>query len=321
MVLVSFLAGFISASTLLLLHFKREKQKWKLQKIKESSIFHLVERSKDIIYYFDFYPVFKHRYTSPSVEYFLGKGMLERLYNNPDTPFEIIHPDDYNIMDNKAKGNLDYSKPIVQRLQGMDGQYKCFEEHATPIFENGKLIAIQGIMRNIDEKMALQQDLNYRISHDGLTDIYNRHYFDQMMEKYNESTNTTVGMVLCDLDELKYLNDHFGHRMGDTLIKEVAKLLNEYFEDDAVVARVGGDEFAIIIVNQDKAYIEEICQNLFAKIDQYNQTQDEFQMKLSIGFAFSESSIGQMEHLFADADARMYENKREKKEQLLIRNR
>lgn len=317
--MMSFSVGFISAGALLFLYIKREKQKWKIKTMKESSIFQLVESSKDIIYYYE--SAFNYHYTSPSVEYFLGKGMLDRLYNNSNTPFEIVHPDDLEIMRKKATGKIDYSKPIIQRLQDMDGNYKYFEEYATPIYENGQIIAVQGIMRNIDEKMALQQDLQYRISHDGLTDIHNRHYFDQEMNKYNELINTTVGMILCDLDELKCLNDHFGHKMGDTLIKEAAKLLSDYFVEAEVVSRVGGDEFAIIIVNQDKAYIEEICQNLFAKIDQYNQTQDEFQMKLSIGFAFSECSIGQMEHLFAEADARMYENKREKKEQLLIKNR
>lgn len=80
------------------------------------------------------------------------------------------------------------------------------------MFEKGELIAIHGIIRNIDEKVKLQQDLEYRITHDALTNIYNREFFEQSMEKYNNHVNTSVAIILCDLDELKYLNDNHGHK-------------------------------------------------------------------------------------------------------------
>ena len=148
--------------------------------------------------------------------------MLARLYSNPNTPLEMVHPDDFELMMKKVSGELYYSQSIIQRFQDMDGHYKWFEEYVTPIYENGEIIAIQGIMRNIDDHMALQQDLEYRVLHDGLTDIYNRYYFDQKKQEYNESINSSVGIIVCDLDELMYLNDHFGHKMGDLLIKEFA---------------------------------------------------------------------------------------------------
>lgn len=307
--IVYFSLGILTGSLLMLLYILRMRMKWKLKYQKENSIFQLVESSKDIIYYFEVKPKFIPRYASPSVDVFLGKGMLARLYSNPNTPLEMVHPDDFELMMKKVSGELDYSQSIIQRFQDMDGHYKWFEEYVTPIYENGEIIAIQGIMRNIDDHMALQQDLEYRVLHDGLTDIYNRYYFDQKKQEYNESINSSVGIIVCDLDELKYLNDHFGHKMGDLLIKECAKLLKDYFKEDGSVSRLGGDEFAIIVVNQSKDYIEDLCKKLPATIDEYNKTQDDIQIKLSMGFAYCDRSLGKMEQLFDEADAKMYKHK------------
>lgn len=316
--MVYFSLGIIVGTIILLiLYIKYEKAKRK-DKIKhENKIFQLVERSKDIIYYYELKPKYKHRYTSPSVEHFLGKGTLAALENNPNTPFDIIHPDDYEIMYKKTTGDIDYNKGIIQRLRDTEGNYKWFEEYATPIYENGELIAVQGIMRNIDEKVKLEQDLQYRITHDVLTDIYNRDFFERTMEKYDKDFDTTVAIILCDLDELKYLNDNYGHKKGDILIKESAQLLNQHFSENAIVSRIGGDEFAIILVNIEQAQVESLCKKLSEEITKYNVSSEDIEIKMSVGYAYSEHSIGEMEHLFTEADQHMYQDKRAKKQKQL----
>src|SRR5690606_17391806 len=143
----------------------------------------LVELSKDIIYYCEVKPEIKYRYVSPSVNKFMGPGIMEDSYKNPKITFERIHPDDYEILSKKISGDLDYSKPLIQRWKNEKGEYIWFEEYATPIYEKGDLIAVQGIIRNIDEKIKLQQDLEYRIVHDALTDIHNREFFEQTLKK------------------------------------------------------------------------------------------------------------------------------------------
>lgn len=312
--MIYFIVGMIVGMIILLIHNKYEKTKWKNTFNHKNTIFQLVERSKDIIYYYELKPVYKHRYTSPAVEHLLGKGTLEALENNPDTPFNIIHPDDYEIMYKKITGDIDYNKGIIQRLRDTEGNYKWFEEHTTPIYENGELIAVQGIMRNIDEKVKLEQDLQYRITHDVLTDVYNRDFFEQTMGKYDKDFDTAVAIILCDLDELKFLNDNYGHKKGDLLIKESAQLLNRYFSNKAVVSRVGGDEFAIILVNTEQAQVESLCKKLSEEISKYNVSSEDLEIKMSIGYAYSKHSLGQMECLFTEADQQMYQNKRAKKQ-------
>jgi diguanylate cyclase (GGDEF)-like protein/PAS domain S-box-containing protein len=298
---------------------KYEKAKWTARFENEKRIFQLVENSKDIVYYYQVKPELQFRYVSPSINKFLGQGILEEAYENPYSPFERIHPDDYEILSKKINGDLDYSQTLIQRWKDDKGNYRWFEEYTTPIYEKGELIAVQGIIRNIDEKVKLQQDLEYRITHDALTNIYNREFFEQIMEKYNNHIDTSVAIILCDLDELKYLNDNYGHKKGDFLIKESANLLNRFSSENTIVARMGGDEFAIFIIETDKEEVEHLCHKLSEEISEYNINSKDIKIKMSMGYAFSKHSIGKMESLFAEADKNMYQDKYAKKEQNLIK--
>ncbi|MGM9949287.1 MAG: diguanylate cyclase domain-containing protein [Lysinibacillus sp.] len=317
MKMIYFSLGLLAGIIILLIYMKHEKAKRKTKFIDESIIFQLAERSKDILYYFEVKPEYRHKYISPSVEDFLGKGLLEKLEENPNIPFELIHPDDYDILAKKASGGIDYSKGIIQRLQDSEGNYRWFEEYATPIYEKGELIAVHGIMRNIDEKVELQKRLEYRITHDPLTDIYNRDFFEQCMEKYNKYIDAPVAIMVCDLDELKYVNDHHGHKQGDVLIKESARLLHRYFSRNAIVSRIGGDEFAIILINLDRVQVDFLCEKLSEEIREYNTVHRDAKINMSVGYAFNDHSLREMESLFTEADENMYREKRLKKEQYI----
>lgn len=170
-------------------------------------------------------------------------------------------------------------------------------------------MALQGILRNINEKMKLQSELEYRINHDDLTGLYNRGYFEKNLEQYDLSENSSVAVIICDLDELKYVNDHYGHKAGDLLIKTTANLLNEYSSDTTIVARLGGDEFALLLTDTTQENVEEVVQSISYKVNSHKIESITVKIKLSIGFAFSADSINNAERLFIDADKDMYRNK------------
>lgn len=314
MELYYFLLGLVIGSITYAAYARLRKNKFQKESI--SSI--LVERSKDIIYYYELKPVYKHVYTSPSVDFFLGEGTLDALYRDSNMPFEMIHPDDFAIMKQKTSGTINYNEGIIQRIKGTDGVYKWFEEYTTPIYKNGEIVAVQGIMRNIDDKIKLEKDLNYRVSHDALTDIYNRNYFEQMMGYYNQKENASLGLVLCDLDRLKYVNDTYGHKKGDQLIQAAAQLLKSVFSENAIVSRVGGDEFVILLPQTTLPQIELLCDQLREKISHSPSFTDELHLHMSIGTAFSEQSLGKTESLYVEADLKMYEDKRQKSQQPTI---
>lgn len=318
MKLFYFSLGLIVGLIIYQIYIKYVQVKKKTKGDIENRIFQLVESAIDIIYYFEVKPDFKHVYISPSIEYFLGEGIMDDLYNDPNGILKRTHPEDLEVMTRKVSGDIDYSKGIVQRIKDNQGTYRWFEEYITPIYEDGELTAVQGFMRNIDDKVKLQQDLEHRIVHDTLTDIHNRYFFDKIMDKYNKYMNTSVAIILCDLDELKYVNDNFGHKKGDVLIQQSAKLLKQYFTKNAIVSRIGGDEFAIVMISTDKAQVESLCENLDEYISQYNTHNQAFNIKISIGYAFNEHSLGEMESIFTEAEKNMYQHKRSKKENNLI---
>jgi diguanylate cyclase (GGDEF)-like protein/PAS domain S-box-containing protein len=273
----------------------------------------LVENSRDIIYHCKLKPTLKFKYLSPSIETILGRKLIEKSMKNPYIIFERVHPDDYYLLEKKLAGEIDYSKPLLIRWKNDKGKYIWFEEYATPIFKYGEIVALQGIMRNIDNKVLLQQKLEYKVSHDSLTELFNREYFETKIKLYNKYEDVSIAIVICDLDELKYMNDHYGHKMGDKLIKTTAKLLKSFSNDDVVVARIGGDEFAILLTNTNPSQIESFLEKVKNEIEIFNNHHcDVFKIKFSTGYAYNHSSLGKMEELFVDADNKMYDEKNKK---------
>lgn len=278
----------------------------------------VVQNSKDIVYYCSVDPIFKYIYLSPSIEKILGQNLVERNMNNPYTLFEICHLDDYSILEKKFSGQIDYNKPMVIRLKNEQGEYLWFEDFSTPIYKNGKLVALQGIIRNIDERIAVTKKLEYKAFHDALTNTFNREYFEQLMEHYNKRKNVLIGIVVCDLDRLKYTNDKYGHSVGDKLIKEVANLLLHCSNDKNVIAtRIGGDEFAVFFINKQQYEVEHYIKKIESEIKRYNEQKNQIPIDLSIGYSYRKTSIGNMEQILIEADENMYKQKNTKK---LLRN-
>lgn len=279
----------------------------------EKRVLELVENTKDCIYYFETKPKWRYKFVYPSFEKIFGPEVGKTVYDNPQIMLNRVHPDDYEMLMKKINGQVDYEKPIIYRIMNNQGQYVTFEEFTTPVYKDGEVVAIQGILRNITEKLKLQQELEYRSTHDSLTALYNREYFEQMVEKFDKEVDLPVAIVLCDLDDLKYMNDTFGHKKGDLLIKEAAKLLNEHSSDEIIVSRIGGDEFSILITDKDKNQVELIVESILNEIASYNESSMDITIKMSTGYAWSKHSLGKMDRLFIEADQNMYKDKSGKK--------
>lgn len=125
-----------------------------------------------------------------------------------------------------------------------------------------------------------------------------------------------MAIILCDLDELKFTNDNYGHREGDALIKAIAGLLNQFSAEDTVVARIGGDEFVLLVPEKNEKEIEQLVNNIFEEIDIHNESGSNKTIKMSVGYAFASNSMGLMTEIFSQADKNMYKNKIERKQLL-----
>lgn len=290
--------------------------KYKEFENKPKMILKMFEHTRDIISRFEIIPKPKFTYLNSSVEDILGYP-LEEYIKNPMLPFEITHPDDKEIQFSKIKDDTDFSKIFQVRMKHKDGYYVWVEDYIFPEYnEQNQLIACESITRNIQERKELELRLKKLGYKDYLTGLFNRNYFLKEMNSLNNK-NIPIGIFLCDLDNLKFINDSLGHSMGDKLIKSTGKILRSVFDNKHIISRPGGDEFVIFVKNKAYIEVERLYNKLQIAIEQYNENNSDMRIEISIGLAYSDTSLNKMESTLDIADKKMYKNKKQKKSKII----
>lgn len=185
--------------------------------------------------------------------------------------------------------------------------------------ERGAVIAF----RDISERRALQEKLRWQATHDSLTELYNRGYFEEQLEQEIhrlKRSKETGALLYIDLDQFKYLNDTAGHTAGDQLLIEVANRLKNRIRDTDLVVRLGGDEFAIIMRNVSlehigpvaNAYLDTLSQGDFAYLDK------RYRIQASIGVAVMNKDTQSPGDALAQADIACHIAKRQGRNQTHI---
>ena len=154
-----------------------------------------------------------------------------------------------------------------------------------------------------------EEKLYYLSMHDSLTEIYNRSYFEQEMRRVEGGRYSSAGIVVCDIDGLKRINDTLGHQSGDEILRASAQVIKESFRKSDVVARIGGDEFAVIIPDADNDSVNNACLRTRDAISEYNSNHPDLQLSISIGYAVSDKQPLKMYEIFKEADNNMYKDK------------
>ena len=146
---------------------------------------------------------------------------------------------------------------------------------------------------------------------DELTRLHNRRYCAEHMEKINTAGERDYVVVCLDLNNLKTVNDTYGHMRGDVLIKSAADVISQTFSEQGVVGRMGGDEFVAIVQHVDEAWMEEKIKEFAENIAGKNQEDRELHLSIAYGYAFgTETGEKDIEKVYQIADNRMYENKK-----------
>lgn len=151
---------------------------------------------------------------------------------------------------------------------------------------------------------ANQELLRHKAEHDPLTGISNRGSFDQLRELL-KATSNPVALLLIDVDEFKKINDGFGHNVGDQVLKKVARLLQEQFRSNDYPARIGGDEFAVIMTDVTSEMRDVIINKLISISTELKNPRDGLpKVTLSVGIAFSKA--GMDDELYKKSDKALY---------------
>lgn len=155
---------------------------------------------------------------------------------------------------------------------------------------------------------------NHSMCTDYLTGVYNRKKLDAYLdEKINLSTQgKTFSAIMIDLNGFKYINDNFGHDMGDVALQITAKILNSCVRANDFIARYGGDEFCVVLESYDIIDLETIVERIEMAVKKYNETSNQpYKLDFSMGYAVYDYNANMTTEEFQRyIDTLMYENKK-----------
>lgn len=182
-----------------------------------------------------------------------------------------------------------------------------FAELASLALDNARLHT--AVQRELMQRKQAEEQLRYINSHDSLTGLFNRAYFEEIMYSFPTTEEIIPAVVVYDVDGLKLINDTMGHHAGDQLLVTAAHIVKTAFPEEAVVARVGGDEFVAILRTTNLSQLEYINKQINQAVKRYNAQHPQLPLSLSSGHALKCSCGDTIDSLFKEADDNMYREK------------
>lgn len=231
----------------------------------------------------------------------------------------LVHPDDREQLRNIITEMLrrEHTLPYEFRIITKEGQIRWFMETVTSIPWKGKR-AVLGNCMDLTERKRMEEEIRSLSITDFLTGLHNRRGFLNLAEqqlKFSDRHKGDIMLFFADLDGMKQINDTRGHEEGDKALIDVADILKETFRSSDIMARVGGDEFAILAMDTTEISPETIMTRLQKNIDTFNCSGSRsYKISISMGTAYYDpENPCSFDELMSRADKMMYEHKRSKK--------
>ena len=166
-----------------------------------------------------------------------------------------------------------------------------FEQGQGVYDEKGRVVTIEGLLIDVTASKERQFQIEYLLNHDALTGVYNRLAFSEKRKEYDENNILPVSVITCDIDGLKIINDAFGMATGDVLLKETARILARHLENGDFLARLGGDDFAVLLPNKTAEQAADMIDRIQEDMNEYNQRIDGNAKKIHISFGYATKEL------------------------------
>jgi diguanylate cyclase (GGDEF)-like protein/PAS domain S-box-containing protein len=165
---------------------------------------------------------------------------------------DVLHPDDLFLFD-PTTAQIDAGRTVVARarVRGMDGAYHWVEARSRPVMDDDGVVSSHiTSVRIIDDLVIAEDSLKHQATHDSLTGLLNRGEIVSRlvgMSRHLPRTGEHTALLYCDLDNLKSVNDMYGHQAGDEVLRTLGERLRALVRADDLVARIGGDELLVVL--------------------------------------------------------------------------
>ena len=206
---------------------------------------------------------------------------------------------------NEDNKNMDknYSIPImIPAKEGM----KWIELYTAKINYNGTSADFITFL-NITERIIAEKEIRYLAYHDKLTGLYNRGFFEEEVNRIDVDRSLPISIIISDLNGLKLTNDVFGHLQGDRLLTRFAEILKKVCRKEDVVARWGGDEFAVLLPGTDNETAARICERI--RKESLGKKKLPIALSISMGYSTKYNSNESLIDVLKMAENMMYREK------------
>ncbi|MEI7883831.1 MAG: HD domain-containing phosphohydrolase [Clostridia bacterium] len=248
-------------------------------------------------------------YTSPNIKKLFGWSPHELKGKHA---WEKIHPAElaefkkefYTVLQKNALVST-----AEYKLENKDGSYSYIQLTATNLLHNTH---IKGILLNYHDISKLknrEHEILHISYHDFLTGLYNRLFFEEEIKRLDTARQLPISIIMGDINGLKLINDAFGHTKGDEVLIEIANILRKCCREEDIIARIGGDEFGIVMPQTNPETAELVCNRIYNTCKKYCLDKSNICPSISLGHATKSAEEESIDLVFRNAEEFMTKHK------------
>jgi diguanylate cyclase (GGDEF)-like protein/PAS domain S-box-containing protein len=202
---------------------------------------------------------------------------------------------------------------VPLKIEGKTIGAMVVQSHTNPnLYSEGDIKLMEFVSFQVAtaiERKSSEEKIKHLSFHDALTGLYNRAYFEEELERYNFPRYYPLSMVILDVNGLKVINDTFGHHEGDKLLQHLSQTLVSVSRQGDILARIGGDEFAIILPSTTSEQSHSFCERIKKACQQDKIEPIYLRLNISLGHVTQEGEYKDINSLLKTADRKMYQDK------------